>query len=213
MSVVRFFSVAMLMTIMAVSHSALGKSKPVPSAIAWNDHQAVHKVSLTYLVPAPQITWQDVDYESRSQGKSLTASWSRTVMPTLADHQTPDGTRYLQLPLVRLYDSQGNRLKLREDITDPKVASDRLGEALGRMEVDEDAPTLANDMALLDTGFDPAKDLPKAKAYLIDYWAEWCKVNAPFQAALDNWQATMQAQGIVVIKAGADFGQGMAATR
>jgi hypothetical protein len=175
-----------------------------PSAMAETPSKALQLASLS--IPAT-ITWQDMDTAVASQPRVLEASWSRAVMSTLADNVAQDGTRYLQLPLVRIYDAKGNRLKLPADITDPAVAPERIEQALSRMEVDEDAPTLAEDVGLLRTDFDAASDLPQARAYVIDYWAEWCRTSAPFHTALNTWQSSANAKDVVLIRAGADFGR------
>jgi hypothetical protein len=171
------------------------------------------QIELASLFPQATITWQDMTYRAVPHSRVLAASWSRDVMASLADNVAEDGTRYLQLPLVRLYDSKGRRLKLAADITDPAVTPERLEQALARMEVDESAPLLADDIGVLQTDFDADSDLPPARAYVIDYWAEWCRTSAPFHKALDSWQSSPTAQDVVLIRAGADFGRRKTASR
>jgi hypothetical protein len=175
---------------------------------------ATAQIDLARLMMAPSISWQELTQSTPA--RLVRASWSRTIMPELADQIAPDGTRYLQLPVVRIYDANGHRLKLRGDVTNPQVSAARLTEALTRMEIDEEAPSLVEELALLNiegrTDFD-ANDLPQGQAYVIDYGADWCRTSGPFHAALADWHGQAQAQGVVVIKADADFGQTVTAAR
>jgi hypothetical protein len=188
--------------LMIVSFPVAAQQRVAP--ISLPSHQS--QMTLASLLVPATITWLELDRSVQS-ARVVEASWSRGVMATLADRVAADGTRYIQLPLVRIYDARGNRLKLADDITDPRVAADRIQQALARMEVDEAAPTLAEDMGVLQTGLDAGAAMPPARAYVIDYWADWCRTSGPFHAALDSWQASVQAQDVVVIKAAADFGR------
>jgi hypothetical protein len=94
---------------------------------------------------------------------------------------------------------------MRPDVTNPRVAASRLNEAISRMEIDEDADSLSDDIAMLKLE-NAARQLPEASAYIIDYSADWCHTSGPFHAALEDWHNSVQANGIILVKARADFG-------
>jgi hypothetical protein len=183
---------------------------PAAPAVAQSLPATMAAIDLSRLAPNPSVSWLVLN--ETSERSVIKASWSRQVMPSLADQTTADGERYLQLPLVRVYDSRGRRLKLRSDATDPRVAAYRLNEAIARMEIDTDAVGLQDDIAQLKLE-GAAAQLPEATAYVIDYSADWCHTSGPFQEALDDWHRVAAAEGIVVIKAHADFGRTQTVSR
>jgi hypothetical protein len=138
----------------------------------------------------------------------LSANWGRDVMPTLADKKAADGTVYMELPLIRIYNAKGQRLRLPNNVTSPQYTAAGLNYAIVTMEVDDTASDLEEDLALLETAtgesFADTSELPSAEFYVVDYSAEWCRTSKPFEAALDNWQRSVR--NVVLIRAVANFG-------
>jgi hypothetical protein len=163
---------------------------------------------LCTVLPAKASFAQDYKAVIGAPVVELAANWGRDVMPSLADKRAEDGTVYMELPLVRVYNAQGQRLKLPASVTTPRYTAAELNAAIYTMEVDEDASSLSEDLALLEdaTGasFGATSALPSAQAYVVNYGAEWCRTSKPFDAALLDWQKT--ARDVVVIRANANFG-------
>jgi hypothetical protein len=138
----------------------------------------------------------------------LSANWGRNVMPTLADKKSADGTVYMELPLIRIYNAQGQRLRLPDNVTSPRYTAAGLNSAIATMEIDATASDLSADLALLETAtgesFADTSELPPAEFYVVDYSAEWCRTSKPFEAALENWHRS--ARNVVLIRAHANFG-------
>ncbi len=138
----------------------------------------------------------------------LSANWGRDLMPSLADKRTDDGTAFLELPLIRVYNAQGQRLKVANTVTTPRYTASELNSAIAVMEIDKDSASLTEDLAVLEdaTGasFGDTSALPAAQFYIVNYGAEWCRTSKPFDAAFQEWQQT--ARDVVVIRAKANFG-------
>ncbi len=157
------------------------------------------RILLASLTPSPRVTWQDQEV---STSQVIAASWSRRIMPNLAERVAADGTHFVQLPVVRVYDSKGRRLKVRADVTDPELAARRLNEAIARNEIDEQATEFGDELDQLAL----RTHVPDGQVYVVDYGAEWCPGSKPMQTALQDWQQRAATNGVVVIQAIADFG-------
>ncbi len=158
-------------------------------------------IELASLTPSPRVTWRNQE-QSRNPAQLVEASWSRSIMPNLAEKIAEDGTHFVQLPVVRVYDSKGRRLKVRADVTDPQLAARRLNEAIARNEIDEQAAEFGDalDQLALRT------PVPDGQVYVVDYGAAWCPGSQPMHTALQDWQQRSAANGVVLIQAVADFG-------